>query len=121
MFNPLKALRKAKSTRMFTRTPAHKSSEVLRIEAMTLLEQAVTHAEFREVLGILERINARFDDDNRIEQKEAEFRSRQNAPQQQPQQHQHQNPNKHQNGKNPNGHGGNPQHHQGKQHKYAGN
>lgn len=105
----LKFLTKVKSSRLFTRTPAHKSSEALKAEAMTCLDSAVTHAEFREVLGLVERIIVRFEEDERIDAREAQFRSgRAQPPQQQGHQHQQKQHHHNQNGKNHHNGGGKP-------------
>lgn len=63
----LKFIRRRNDVRLFTRTPAHRSSEAIKAEAIDKLERAATHADFREVRLMLDRIILRFEDDERNE------------------------------------------------------
>lgn len=98
---------RVKSAALFTRTPAHQSSEALKLQAMQKLEASVTHADFVEVSDYLSRIIVRFEEDDRIEKRQAEFVRNQARPVHvvvdQPKQHQNQNQN------NGNGNNGNQQ------------
>lgn len=116
MMRFIRFLLKVKASQLFTRTPAHKSSEALKAEAMDKLDIAVTHADFRIVANLLERIISRFEEDERIEQKQANWEASRA-----PQTHQPQNPPKHhQNGNNHNGGNQNQNGNQQPKQKYGG-
>jgi hypothetical protein len=54
---------KARSARSFAKTPSHRSSHDLKIEAIKKLEDAVTFEDFREVEQLVGRIVQRFKQD----------------------------------------------------------
>jgi 5'-3' exonuclease len=110
MMRFIRFLLKVKASQLFTKTPAHKSSEALKAEAMDKLDIAVTHADFRTVADLLERIIVRFVEDERIDKRQSEWEAGRNAQPQQQKQNQNQNQNgQHHNNANQNQNNGNQQ------------
>ena len=102
MMRFIRFLLKVKASQLFTKTPAHKSSEALKAEAMDKLDVAVTHADFRTVADLLERIIVRFVEDERIDKRQSDWEAGRNAQPQQQKQNQNQNHNANHNNANQN-------------------